>query len=112
MRRLLAFAALTALVACRPAPRDPNTVVVLIESSPSNLDPRIGLDVQSQRIDALLFDGLVARDASFDFTPARRACGADRPFRRSAFFIWRCDVRLPAIGCPLTAEDVKWTLSQ
>ena len=29
---------------CSPAPRDPQTVVMLIESSPLNLDPRIGTD--------------------------------------------------------------------
>src|ERR1700685_899261 len=69
-RGLLALSALLVLIACRSARRDPNTVVVLIESSPANLDPRIGTDAQSQRIDALLFDGLVARDASFHFPPA------------------------------------------
>ena len=59
-----ALTALLVLTACRSAPRDPHTVVVLIESSPANLDPRIGTDAQSERIDALLFDGLVSRDAS------------------------------------------------
>ena len=53
-----------------PRQRDPHTVVFLIESSPANLDPRIGTDAQSERIDALLFDGLVTHDASFQFTPA------------------------------------------
>src|ERR1035441_9951165 len=70
MRRLLALAALLALAGCHGAQRDPAAVVFLIESSPANLDPRIGTDAQSQRIDALLFDGLVARDASFQFGPA------------------------------------------
>ena len=55
---------------CHAAPRDPQTVVFLIESSPANLDPRIGTDAQSEHIDELLFDGLVAHDASFQFTPA------------------------------------------
>ena len=70
MRRLLALAALLALAGCHGSQPDPGTVVFLIESSPANLDPRIGTDAQSQRIDALLFDGLVARDASFQFGPA------------------------------------------
>ena len=61
---------LVCLVGCHSAQRDPNTVVFLIESSPANLDPRIGTDAQSQRIDALLFDGLVDHDASFQFMPA------------------------------------------
>jgi hypothetical protein len=34
--------------------RDPNTLVFLIESSPTNLDPRIGTDGQSEHIDELL----------------------------------------------------------
>jgi len=48
---------------CRSA-RDPNTVVFLIESSPTNLDPRIGTDAQSEHLHELMFDGLVERDAS------------------------------------------------
>ncbi len=67
---LLALALLVALAGCHSAPRDPRTVVFLIESSPANLDPRIGTDAQSEHIDELLFDGLVAHDASFHFTPA------------------------------------------
>jgi peptide/nickel transport system substrate-binding protein len=64
------LAALVALAGCHSAPRDPRTVVFLIESSPASLDPRVGTDAQSEHIDELLFDGLVARDASFHFTPA------------------------------------------
>jgi peptide/nickel transport system substrate-binding protein len=71
MRKLLAMAVvLVAVSGCRSAQRDPGTLVFLIESSPSNLDPRVGTDGQSEHIDELLFDGLVARDASFHFTPA------------------------------------------
>src|SRR5271166_4247120 len=70
MRRLLWLAMLVALAGCHSMPRDPRTVVFLIESSPANLDPRIGTDAQSEHIDELLFDGLVTRDASFHFTPA------------------------------------------
>ena len=40
---------------------DANTLVMLIESSPTNLDPRIGIDAQSARIDNLIFDDLLAR---------------------------------------------------
>ena len=62
---MIALAALLALTGCRSTPRDPRTVVFLIESSPVSLDPRVGTDAQSEHIDELLFDGLVARDASF-----------------------------------------------
>jgi hypothetical protein len=36
--------------------------VVLIENSPANLAPRAETDAQSERIDGLLFDGLVAQE--------------------------------------------------
>jgi peptide/nickel transport system substrate-binding protein len=91
MRRLLALAALIVLVGCGSARRDPNTVVFLIESSPANLDPRIGIDVQSERIDALLFDGLVTRDASFHFTPALAVeLGTARPSNAHLSSATRC----------------------
>ena len=48
---------------------DNNTVVVVIESSPTNLDPRVGIDAQSERIDELIFDSLVRRDEHFDLKP-------------------------------------------
>ena len=32
---------------------------MIIESSPTNLDPRVGLDAYSERIDDLLFDDLL-----------------------------------------------------
>src|SRR5271157_2741146 len=45
---------------------DPNSLVMIIESSPTNLDPRVGVDAQSERIDELLFDSLVRRDEHFN----------------------------------------------
>jgi peptide/nickel transport system substrate-binding protein len=104
----MALAALMVLAGCGSAPRDPNTVVVLIESSPANLDPRIGTDAQSQRIDGLIFDGLVARDASFHFTPAL-AESWEQPDPLTLIFRLRRGVRFHD-GRPLTSQDVKWTL--
>ena len=37
---------------------EPGTVNFLIESMPTNLDPRIGTDAQSQHLDGLIFDSL------------------------------------------------------
>ena len=51
-------------------PRDPNTVVFLIESHPANLDPRVGTDAQSERINQLLFDALLEHDENFQLRPA------------------------------------------
>jgi peptide/nickel transport system substrate-binding protein len=98
-----------ALSACRSAPRDPNTVVVLIQSSPANLDPRIGTDAQSQRIDALIFDCLVKRDAHFQLTPAL-AERWEQPDPLTLIFHLRSGVRFHD-GRTLTARDVIWTLN-
>jgi len=107
-RGLLALSVLLLFTACRSTPRDPHTVVFLIESSPASLDPRIGTDAQSQRIDALIFDGLVARDAHFQFTPAL-AERWEQPDPLTLIFHLRSDVRFHD-GRLLTARDVVWTL--
>ncbi|MDR3736961.1 MAG: ABC transporter substrate-binding protein [Acidobacteriaceae bacterium] len=109
MRRSFLLALCAVLIAgCRTAPRDSATLVFLIESSPANLDPRVGTDGQSQHIDQLLFDGLVARDASFRFTPAL-AERWEQPDPRTYIFHLRAGVRFHD-GRPLTARDVVWTI--
>ena len=108
MHKLLALAALLALYGCRSTPRDPGTVVFLIESSPANLDPRIGTDAQSEHIDELLFDGLVARDSSFHFTSAL-AERWEQPNPLTLVFHLRSGVRFHD-GRTLTARDVLWTI--
>lgn len=102
------LSALALLAGCRNAPRDPNTVVFLIESSPTNLDPRVGTDAQSQRIDALLFDGLVTRSENFQFTPAL-AESWTQPDPQTLIFHLRGDVHFHN-GQRMTAHDVVWTL--
>jgi peptide/nickel transport system substrate-binding protein len=109
--RKLSFAVMTMVVAfcgCQSKPRDPKTVVFLIESSPANLDPRIGTDAQSEHIDELIFDGLVARDESFHFTPAL-AEKWEQPDALTIVFHLRRGVRFHD-GRALTAQDVKWTI--
>src|ERR1035438_63362 len=108
MRKALALLALITLVGCHGAQRDPGTGVFLIESSPANLDPRIGTDAQSQRIDGLLFDGLVAHDASFRFTPAL-AERWEQPNPLTLVFHLRGGVKFHD-GRALTARDVVWTI--
>ena len=109
MRKLLALVALLGFAGCHSAQRDPKTVVFLIESSPANLDPRIGTDAQSQRIDALLFDGLVDHDASFQFIPAL-AASWEQPNPVTYIFHLRSGVRFQD-GRLLTARDVVWTFN-
>jgi len=48
------------------AAEEPGTVNFLIESMPANLDPRIGTDAQSQHLDGLIFDSLLAHDAQMN----------------------------------------------
>jgi peptide/nickel transport system substrate-binding protein len=94
------------LTACSHKP-DPNTLVMIIESSPTNLDPRVGVDAQSERIDELLFDSLVHRDEHFNLQPSL----AERweiPDPLTYIFHLRGGVRFHN-GRPLTSRDVKWT---
>ena len=94
------------LAACAHKP-DPNTLVMIIESSPINLDPRVGVDAQSQRIDELLFDSLVTRDAQFNLQPSL-AERWETPDPLTYIFHLRNGVRFHN-GQPLTSRDVKWT---
>ncbi len=55
------------LLSCSGKP-DPNALVMIIESSPTNLDPRVGLDAYSERIDNLLFDDLLTRDEQWNLS--------------------------------------------
>jgi peptide/nickel transport system substrate-binding protein len=104
----LAVALALTMAGCRSVPRDPRTVVFLIESSPANLDPRVGTDGQSEHIDELLFDGLVERDANFHFTPAL-AEGWEQPDPLTLVFHLRAGVKFDD-GRALTARDVVWTI--
>jgi peptide/nickel transport system substrate-binding protein len=99
---------LLTLAGCGRAARDPNIVVMLIESSPTSLDPRIGTDAQSEHIDSLLFDSLVRRDASFNIAPAL-AERWETPDPLTYIFHLRSGVRFHD-GRPLSARDVKFTL--
>jgi peptide/nickel transport system substrate-binding protein len=94
------------LLSCSSKPA-PNTLVMIIESSPNNLDPRVGIDGQSERIDGLIFDYLLERDENFNPKPAL----AERweiPDPRTYIFHLRSGVHFHN-GQPLTARDVKWT---
>jgi peptide/nickel transport system substrate-binding protein len=84
-------------------------LVFMIEASPANLDPRVGTDAQSQHIDELLFDGLVARDPHFHFVPAL-AEKWEQPDSKTLVFHLRAGVKFHD-GRPLTARDVLWTLT-
>ncbi len=80
---------------------------MIIESSPNSLDPRIGIDAQSERIDELLFDALVKRDEHFNLQPSI-ATSWDIPDPLTYIFHLRSGVHFHD-GQPLTSRDVKWT---
>ena len=84
-----------------------DTLVMIIETSPTNLDPRVGIDAYSERIDELLFDALVHRDDHFNLQPWL-ATSWDVPDPLTYVFHLRRDARFHD-GRPLTARDVKWT---
>jgi peptide/nickel transport system substrate-binding protein len=57
---------ITSLSGCNRSSPDPSSLTFLIESNPTNLDPRYATDSYSQRIDGLLFSGLLQRDAQMN----------------------------------------------
>jgi len=87
---------------------DRDTLVMIIESSPANLDPRVGLDAQSERIDSLIFDDLLTRDSHLNVQPGL-AESWEIPDPRTYLFHLHRNVRFHD-GRPLTSRDVKWTL--
>jgi len=96
------------LATCSSERPDATTAVMLIESSPLNLDPRIGTDAQSERIGELIFEGLVRRDENFELKP-RLAESWEIPDPLTYIFHLRHDVHFHD-GRAMTSADVKWTL--
>lgn len=94
------------VLSCSSRP-SPDTLVMIIESSPTNLDPRVGLDGQSERIGELIFDALLTRDEHFNVMPGL-AESWDTPTPLTYVFHLRHGVRFHD-GHPLTSKDVKWT---
>src|ERR1700720_4960534 len=103
---LAALALSLSLLSCSSRP-DPSTLVMLIESSPTNLDPRVGVDAPSERIDSLIFDYLLSRGDNLDVAPGL----AERweiPDPLTHIFHLHRGVKFHD-GRPLSSRDVKWT---
>ena len=94
------------LLSCSRKP-DPNTLVMLIESSPTNLDPRIGVDAFSERIDSLIFDDLLTRGDNLNVAPGL-AESWEIPDPLTYVFHLHHGVSFHD-GRSLTSRDVKWT---
>lgn len=93
-------------VSCARKPA-PDTLVMIIESSPTNLDPRVGIDAFSERIDILLFDDLLTRDEHFNVQPGL-AESWEIPDPLTYVFHLHRGARFHD-GRLLTSKDVKWT---
>src|SRR5580658_5355970 len=86
---------------------EPGVVNFLIESMPTNLDPRIGTDGQSERIDSLIFDSLVELD-DHRIPHGDLAESWETPDPVTYVFHLRSGVKFHD-GRPLTSADVKYT---
>ena len=103
------FCACTVAGGCgRVAKRDAGDVVFVIESSPTNLDPRYGTDGVSQRIDRLLFNGLVKRDSQMELH-GDLAEKWENPDPLTYVFHLKPGIKFHDSG-PLTSNDVKATI--
>ena len=89
--------------------RGAREVVFVIESNAANLDPRFATDGQSQRIDRLIFDGLVERDARMELH-GDLAESWETPDALTYVFHLRRGVRFHD-GRELTSRDVKATIA-
>ena len=106
LRALFVLSVFLPVLGCSAKP-DPHTLVLIIENSPTNLDPRVGLDAQSERIDELLFDDLCTRDEHLNVRPGL-AESWDVPDPLTYVFHLHQAVKFHD-GRPLTSRDVKWT---
>jgi peptide/nickel transport system substrate-binding protein len=103
----------TFLLSCLPAgcsrstPFNPSSLTFLIEANPVNLDPRFATDGQSQRLDGLIFSGLLARDAQMNLH-GDLAASWETPDPLTYIFHLKSGRRFHD-GRPLTSADVKST---
>ncbi len=101
-------ATLLLVAGCRAPKADRQTLRFLIESSPNNLDLRQGTDAQSERVGALIYEGLARKDEHFQLKPSL-AASWEQPDALTWVFHLRPGVRFHD-GKPLTAEDVAWSI--
>src|SRR6266852_7232213 len=86
---------------------DPHSLTFLIESNPTNLDPRFATDAQSQHLDGLLFSSVLERDEQMNLH-ADLAESWELPDPLTYVFHLRPGVHFHD-GRPVTSADVKAT---
>src|SRR5215813_14881330 len=105
---VIALSLLTFTAACSRATAHPrDSVIVALDESPGNLDPRIGTDAASERLIQLLYCSLVKRSPSYDIEPDL-ALSWEIPNPTTYIFHLRTDAKFHD-GRPLTSRDVVFT---
>jgi peptide/nickel transport system substrate-binding protein len=95
------------LLACSNGPSSPDIVTLALDGPPVNLDPRVGVDAYSERIDHLIFNSLVRKSDSSGILPDL-AESWEIPDATTYIFHLRSNVRFHD-GRELTADDVVYT---
>src|SRR5437879_4607563 len=96
------------IAGCRARVEEPGAVVMIIESSPNNLDLRVGTDAQSERVGGQIFDALVKKDEHYELQPWL-AASWEQPDALTWVFHLRDGVRFHD-GRRLEAADVAYTI--
>ena len=115
MTKTFSFAALLILVsstACHSHPSketDPKTLFVGLSAPPTNLDPRLATDANSQRIDDLIFTSLVRNGPQLQ--PVPQGALSWKIENRQVTFFLRKDLKF-SDGQPVTAQDVVFSFSE
>jgi peptide/nickel transport system substrate-binding protein len=106
---LISFTSLLLLLSScsRSVATEPGVANFLIETMPTNLDPRIGTDGPSERIDGLIFDSLIDLDSERNPRPDL-AEKWETPDPLTYVFHLRSGVKFHD-GRALTSADVKYT---
>jgi peptide/nickel transport system substrate-binding protein len=86
---------------------DSDRTVIALQSSPTNLDPRVGNDNASGRIFDLCCRGLIKVTPEMDYAPDL-AQSWETPDDRTVIFKLNPNAKFHD-GKPVTAQDVKWT---
>jgi peptide/nickel transport system substrate-binding protein len=103
----LLLCVITSLSACSHKPTDPHSLTFLLESNPTNLDPRYATDAASLHIDFLLFSSLLQRDAQMHLQPdLAESWSAPDPLTYT--FHLKTNFHFHD-GRPVTSQDVKST---
>jgi len=108
MRWFVSLVIVLILTACSgPATINSNTVTLALDVPPTNLDPRIGIDVTSERVGQLLFSSLLRRGEQANIEPDL-AESWEIPDPLTYVFHLRSDAQFHD-GRPVTAKDVLYT---